>query len=93
MFQLQMRISFLLLLAKDLHRFLLIMRTRSFFTLLYMGDTYARLVYNWYNSIFHMIAVLMFYFAANRGGKSDKNNIKTRQRQYRYKTVLLLETR
>ena len=39
-FQLQTRISFLFLLAKYLRRFLLIMRTHSFFTLLYLGGTY-----------------------------------------------------
>ena len=44
-FHLQMRISFPFLRAKDLYTSLLIMRTRSFFTLLYIGGTYARLVY------------------------------------------------
>ena len=42
LFQLQMIISFTFLLAKDLRRFLLIIRTRSFFTLLYVGGTYTR---------------------------------------------------
>ena len=51
LFQLQMRISFPFLLAKELRRFLLIIRTRTFFTLLYVGDTYARLVYTWYKNI------------------------------------------
>ena len=41
-FQLQMRISFPFLHAKDLRTSLLIMRNRSFFTLLYVGGTYAR---------------------------------------------------
>ena len=40
--QIHMIISFPFLLAKDLRRYLLIMRTRSFFTLLYVGGTYAR---------------------------------------------------
>ena len=48
LFQLQIRISFPFLLAKDSRRFLFIMITRSFFTLLYLGGTYARLVYTWY---------------------------------------------
>ena len=45
LFHLQMRISFPFILAKDLRRFLLIMRTRSFFTLLCVGGTYAKVVY------------------------------------------------
>ena len=53
LFQLQIRISFPFLLAKDSRRFLFIMITRSFFTLLYLGGTYARLVYTWYKKILH----------------------------------------
>ena len=55
-FQLQMRILFPFLRAKDLRAkdlraSLLIMRTCSCFTLLYIGDTYARLVYTRYKNI------------------------------------------
>ena len=65
-FQFQMRIPFPFLRSKDLRTSLLIMRTRSFFTLLYLGGTYARLVYTWYRNIFRMIAVLIVCIAANR---------------------------
>ena len=41
-FQLQIRISFPILCDKDLRTSLLIMRTHSFFTLLYVGGAYAR---------------------------------------------------
>ena len=51
LFQLQMRISFLFLRAKHLRTPLLIMRTRIFFTLLYVGVKYASLVYIWYKNI------------------------------------------
>ena len=64
-FQLQMRISFTFLRAKDLRTSLLIMRTCSFFTLLYVGGKYARLVYTWYKNIFFMIAVLIVFLAVN----------------------------
>ena len=47
-FQLQMGFSFTFLHAKDLRTSLSIMITRSFFTLLYIRGTYARLVYTWY---------------------------------------------
>ena len=67
LFQLQMRISFPFLLAKDLRRFLLIVRTRSFFTVLYVGGTYARLVYTWYKNICYMIAVIIVFLTANMG--------------------------
>ena len=42
LFQLQMRISFLFLRAKDLCTSLLIIRTGSFYYLLYIGGTYAQ---------------------------------------------------
>ena len=71
-FQLEMRISFLLLLSKDLHTPLLIMRTGSFFTPLYVGDTYTRLVYTLYKTIFRMIAVLIVFLAVNE----KRNTIK-----------------
>ena len=61
-----MGLSFPFLRAKDLRTSLLIMRTRSFFTLLYVGGTYARLVYTWYKNIFRMIAVLIVFHAANK---------------------------
>ena len=48
------------------------------FTLLYVGGTYARLVYSWYQNIFHMIAVLIVFHAANEK-KQNENNIKTIQ--------------
>ena len=35
------------------------------FTLLYVGGTYVRLVYSWYQNIFHVIAVLIVFHAAN----------------------------
>ena len=65
LFQLEMRISFPFLLTKDIDRFLLIMITRIFYTLLYVGGIYARLVYTWYKDIFQMIAALIVYLAAN----------------------------
>ena len=39
--------------------------------------TYARLVCNWYQNIFHAIAVLIVFHAANE--KTEENKIKTRQ--------------
>ena len=72
LFQFQMRTSFPFLLAKDLRRFLLIMRTCSFLTLLYIGGTYARLLYTWYTNIFHMIAVLIIFLSVG-----EKNVMKT----------------
>ena len=82
-----MRFLFPFLLAKELCRFLLITRTRSFLTLLYVGGTYVRLVYTWYKNIFRMIAVLIVFVAANEKKECDENNIKTRQQQDRDKTV------
>ena len=68
------------------------MRTCSFFTLLYVGGTCARLVYTWYKHIFRMIAVRILFHAANEKKESDENNIKTRYGIYRDETVLLLAT-
>ena len=51
--------------AKYLRISLLIVRTRSFFTLLYVRGTYARLLYNWYRNIFRVIAVLIVFLAVN----------------------------
>ena len=42
------------------------MRNRSFVTILYVGGTYARLVYTCYKIIFRMIAVLIVFDAANK---------------------------
>ena len=63
-----------------------------FFTLLYVGGTYARLVYTWYKNIFRMIAVLKILLAANKKKESDENNIKMRQQIDIYETVLLVAT-
>ena len=50
-------------------------------------------MYTWYKNIFRVIAVLIVFLAVNEKKKeSDKNNIKTRQRQDRDKTVLLVAT-
>ena len=92
LFQLQMRIPFPFLRYNDLRKYLLIMRTRIMFNLLYLGGKYARLVYTWYKNIFHMIAVLIVFLAVNEKKESDENNIKTRQLLYREKTVLLVAT-
>ena len=73
-FQLYMRISFSFILLKDLRRILLIMRSYSFFTSLYVEVTYAMLVCTWYKNIFHTIAVLIVSLSAN--GKK-KNLMKT----------------
>ena len=88
-----MIISFPFLRSKDLHTYLLIMRACSFLTLLYVGVTYARLVFSWHKTIFRIIAVFILFHAAN-GEKmeSDENNIKTRQQLDRDKTLLLLAT-
>ena len=32
---------------------------------MYVGGKYARLVYSWYQNIFHVIAVLIVFHAAN----------------------------
>ena len=50
-FHIQMGLSFPFLRANDLRSSLLIMITRSFFTLLYVGGTYARLVYSWFDTL------------------------------------------
>ena len=67
-----MIISFPFLTAKELRRLLLIIITCSFFTLLYVGGTYARLVYTWYKNIFHIIAVLIVFLAANEKNEYDE---------------------
>ena len=50
------------------------MRTHSFFTFLYIGGTYSRLVYTWYKNIFRMISVLIAFLAEN---EKKVNMIKT----------------
>ena len=79
-FQLQMGFSFPFLCAKDLSMSLLIMRTCRFLTLMYIGGTYALVVYIWYKNVFRMIAVLIVFCAANKKKEPDENSIKTRQR-------------
>ena len=69
--QIQMGLSFPFLRAKDLRTSSLIMRTRSFFTLLFVGGTFTRLVYIWYKKIFPVIAVLIVFYAANREKNPD----------------------
>ena len=81
-----MIISFTSLLAEELRRFLLIIRTCSFLTLLYVGVIYARLVYSWYKNILHIIALLIVFLAANKKKERDENNIKTRQQRDRDET-------
>ena len=61
------------------------------FTLLDLGGTYTRLMYNWYKNVFGMIAVLIVFFAMNEKKESDENNIKTRQQRDIDDKVLLLE--
>ena len=39
-----------------------------------------------------MIAVLIVFIATNEEKYYDENNIRTRQKRYRYETVLLLAT-
>ena len=82
-----MVISFPFLLAKDLRGFLLITRTHSYFTLLYVQVKYARVVYTWCKNIFHMFAVLIIFLAANEKNEYDEKNIKTRQQRDKDKTV------
>ena len=78
LFQIQMRILFSFLLTKTIHRFLLILRTRSFFTLLYLEGTYARLVYTWYKNIFYMIAALIVYLAEKYKNRNQMTTISKR---------------
>ena len=59
-----MGFSFPFLRTNDLRLSLLIMRTRIFYTLVHVG-TYTRLVYSWYQNIFHVIAVLIVFHAEN----------------------------
>ena len=51
---------------------------------MYVGGTYARLVYSWYQNIFHVISVMIVFHAAN-GKKRMKTILKqdrnSRQRQ------------
>ena len=74
LFHIHIRISFPFLIAKDLGKFLFIMRTCSFFTLMYVGGTYA-----------HMITVLIVFIVFNGGKviwwKKYQNDTAMRQRQ------------
>ena len=38
---------------------------------MYVGGTYARLVYSWYQNIFHVIAVLIVFHAANEKTRKE----------------------
>ena len=69
-----MKKSFQFLLAKDLPTSLLIMRTRRFLTILYVGITYATLVYTLYKNIFLMIAVIIAFLAMNQKKNMMKKN-------------------
>ena len=88
--QIQMRISFPFLRVQHLRRFFY-HDNLQFFTLLYVGGKYARLVYTWYKSIFRMISVLIVFHAAKKKNLM-KTISKTRQRLDRDETVLLLAT-
>ena len=51
---------------------------------MYVGGTYARLVYNWYQNMFHVIAILIVLHAANGEKRMKtilKQDSKSRQRQ------------
>ena len=61
LFQLQMRISFPFLLATDIHRFLVIMRTRSFFSSLLYRRYIRKVSVHLMQKYFHMIAVMIVY--------------------------------
>ena len=39
---------------------------RNVFTLMYIEGTYERLVYNWYNNIFRMLAVMIVFLVVNQ---------------------------
>ena len=80
LFQLQMRISLPFLLDKELLRFLLIMKTRVFYSPVRRG-TCARLVHTWYRNIFHMIAVLIVFLAVNQKKRNPNKTISTRDRK------------
>ena len=71
-FELHMGFSFPFLCANDLRTSLLIMITRSFFTLLYVGGAYATLLYICYKNSLHMIAVLIVFYAENGLKESDE---------------------
>ena len=78
-FELHMGFSFPFLCANDLRTSLLIMITRSFFTLIYVGGTYATLLYICYKNSLHMIAVLIVFYA-----KTGKRNL---MKKYQNKTA------
>ena len=70
-----MRVLFPFVLTKNIHRFLLIMRTQNCLFSLYVGIKYTRLVYTSYKHIFYMIAVLIVYIAANDKNRNEMKNI------------------
>ena len=52
---------------------------------MYVGGTYTRLVYSWYQNIFHVIAVLIEFHAANEKSQMKtilKQDSTSKQRQY-----------
>ncbi len=62
LFQLQMRLSFPLLLDNNFKPYLLLIRTRSFYTFIYVGRTYACLAYSQYKYNFYTTSVLKELF-------------------------------
>ena len=57
---------------------------------MYVGGTYARLVYNWYRFVFHAFAVLIVVHAANE--KTGRKKIKTREQNKGRKIKTLLSS-
>ena len=93
LFQIQKRISFPFLLAKDLRRFLLFMRTRSFFNSPvrrgYMRKVSVHLVQKCSP---HDCSTDSLSCNEQKKEESYENNIKTRQQRSRDETVSLLAT-
>ena len=58
-----------------------------FFTLLYIGGKYTRLVYTWYKNIFHMIAVMIVFLAVI---KYAHNRTTEGHERYRWKIHCLI---
>ena len=82
-----MRISFPFLLAKELHRFLLIMRTCSFYSPVgrgYIRKASVHLVQKYFPHDFNTDSLSCTEWGKN---ESDENNIKKRQQRDRYNTV------
>ena len=85
-----MGFSFPFLRANDLRSSLLIIRAHSFFTLLYVGGTYARLVYSWHQNIFHVIGVLIVFHLGNKKTGRKKYQNKTANQERNIKMLLSL---